>query len=214
VSALFHRKLLALAAPRSGTRYVKTALRGAGVKVGHESFKADGTVGMFFAVEDCAYPGKHWCTEDESRQRRSDYTFDQTWHFVRDPRKAIASMASSVLSQLVWFWQERHTGISAGIYPKKLRAMKFWVAWNEIIEACHPDFFFRVEEMSAVWPEICDRLDLPGATGFPSIPRDYGTVKPGERLFPDVSWDEMKSLDAQTFRAVKRMAERYGYETE
>jgi hypothetical protein len=192
---------------------VSKALQASGVRVGHEKFKDAGTVGMFFAVEDVWYPGKHWCTEDEQKQRRSDYEFEQVWHFTRDPRKVIASLASTWFAKPTWCWQERHTGISCGLYPKKLRAMKFWVAWNELIEKNEKiDLFFRLENIDAVWPEICSRLGITGSPAVPAIDRDYGTIGRGQQAVVPVTWDEMKSIDNETHLRVRDMAARYGYE--
>ncbi len=188
------------------------AINSCGAKVGHEKMKAGGTLGMYFAVEDVWYPGRHWCTEDEQKQRRSDYEFEQVWHFTRDPRRAIPSLASVWLDQRMWSWQERHTGVSCGIYPKKLRAMKHWVAWNELIEKNQPGFFFRIEDIDAVWPEICERLGVVDGRPVPKIPRDLGSVPDHNQSVIPMTWDEMKSIDNETYLRVREMAARYGYE--
>ena len=214
----FQRKLLVLASPRSATRFMTRLLRSAQVKIGHEHMKRDGTCGMFFAAEDCWYPGKHWTddfgTEDESRQRRSDYEFEQVWHMTRDPRKVIPSIASPVLNQNIWCWQERHTGISCGIYPKMLRSMLFWVAWNELIEKTgEAALCFRVEDVDARWPEMCDRLDIPYKPISSKIPRDYGACQEtGPRRLVPLNFDDMEAIDLETAKRVREMAERYGYD--
>ena len=207
-----NRKLLALAVPRSGTKFMSKVFRTSGVRAGHENIQSGGTVGMFFAAEDCWYPGTHWVGEDEQRQRRSDFEFEQVWHFVRDPLKVVASLASSAFAQYIWCWQERHTGISCGLYPKTLRAMLFWVAWNELIEKNNPDFFFRIEDIDAAWPEICERLGIEGKPEVPPYPRNYGTVYTGQQAVVPMTWDEMKSIDNETYLRVREMAARYGYE--
>jgi hypothetical protein len=206
-------KLLALACPRSGTRYLCKTLRNSGVPVGHEYLGYAGTVGMFFAVEDCWYPGKHWLGEDEQKQRRSDYEFEQVWHFTRDPRLAIASIASTSFQRTIWPWQERHTGISSGLYPKELRAMKFWVAWNELIEKRESiDLFFRIEDIDEMWPVLCERLGLDGVGGGLGYPKDLGSIENIRQRPVPMTWDEMKSIDNETYLRVREMATRYGYE--
>lgn len=210
----FHRKLLATSLPRSGSRFLTKVLRNAQVKVGHEALKSDGTVSMFFAVEDCWYPGKHWSTDDEERQRRSDYEFEQVWHFVRDPRWVIPSMASQQLPGNVWCWQERHTGISAGVYPKLLRSMLFWVAWNELIEKNEKvDFFFRIEDIDTHWPEICSRLgiDMQEYPTVPEVDRQYGTVEKGPKRNRPLSYEAMGAIDPAAALRVREMGHRYGY---
>ena len=209
-----HQKdLLALACPRSATRYLQRAMRNAGIKVGHESFKRRGTIGMMFAVEDSIYPGKHWSDENEWRQRRSHYDFGQVWHFTRDPRKVIPSLASFALSSEAWIWQERHTGIDAGLWPKELRAMLFWVAWNELIEKNEKiDYRFCIEDIDSEWPEICSRMGVDSSKGVPNIPLDYGTVETGPRRTQPLRWDAMLNIDEKTAHRVRTMAERYGYD--
>ena len=167
---------------------------------------------MFFAVEDCWYPGKHWLGEDEHLQRRSDHEFENVWHFARDPRKAIASIASASYQRTTWPWQERHTGVSCGLYPKKLRAMQFWVAWNELIESNNPEWFFRIEDIDAVWPEICERLGVDGVGNGLGYPRDLGSIENVKQRPVPMTWDEMKSIDNTTYLRVREMAARYGYE--
>jgi len=210
-----HHKLLGLATGRSGTRYLVKILRNCGIKVGHEGIKRDGTVGMFFAVEDCWYPGHHWYndTNDESQQHRSHFEFEQVWHFVRDPRKVIPSLANRHFPGTVWCWQERHTGISSGLFPKELRAMLFWVAWNEMIEKNEKiDLFFRIEEIDSVWPRICELLSLPEGSEIPPINRDYGSQVDGPTKPVPMSWEDMEKIDYASAARVREMAERYGYE--
>jgi hypothetical protein len=203
----FQKQLLVLGLPRSGTQYLTLVLRNAGVKVGHEMFKWDGTVGMFFAVEDVFYPGQHWSTDDEQRQRRSDYQFEQVWHLTRDPRRVIPSIVEAMNPQL-WVWQERHTGISCGLFPKTLRAMLFWVAWNELIEKNEEIAYrFRVEDIDAEWPTIRERLGIEADPEVPPVPRDYGHAK----SIAPLSFEDMEAIDASTAFAVRVMSERYGY---
>jgi len=214
----YKRKLLILSVARSGTQYITALLRNCGFKIGHEGFKREGTVGMFFAVEDVWYPGKHWNDddgfEDESRQKRSDYDFEQVWHMVRDPRRVIPSLSCHTFPPYLWCWQERHTGISCGIYPKELRAMLFWVAWNELIEQNEKiDLFFRVENVADKWEEICQRTGIAAGTPIPDLgENDYGSQEHGPRRPTFMPWEKMESIDLEAAKRVREMAERYGYE--
>lgn len=196
-------------------------LKNAGLEVNHEGMNRDGTVGMFFAVEDCWYPGKHWNDdlgyEDESLQRRSHYDFEQVWHVTRDPRSAIPSLAAPHLADIVWVWTERHTGISCGLFPKILRAMKFWVAWNELIEKNEKIAFrIRVEDVEERWDEICERLSIdqtnPDHATCPKIGKSYGHIDHGpNKGYKPMTFQEMFDIDGPTAEAVVKMAERYGY---
>lgn len=218
--AKFRRKLLVLSSPAGGTRYLTLVLKNAGLEVNHEGMNRDGTVGMFFAVEDVWYPGKHWNDElgyeDESLQRRSHYDFDQVWHMVRDPRHVIPSLAAPHLAPMVWVWTERHTGISCGLFPKILRAMKFWVAWNELIEKNESiDFHFRVEDVEVRWTEIRERLGVDPDMECPKIPKNHGHIDhgPNKGYYP-MTFDEMRAIDLEAAEAVIKMAHRYGYTEE
>jgi len=111
-------------------------------------------------------------------------------------------------------WQERHTGISCGIYPKMLRSMLFWVAWNELIEKTgEAALCFRVEDVDARWPEMCDRLGIPYKPISSKIPRDYGACQEtGPRRLVPLNFDDMEAIDLETAKRVREMAERYGYD--
>lgn len=213
----FNRKLLVLATPKSATRFLTKLMRNAHVKVGHEHIKRHGTVGCFFAVEDVWYPGKHWNddggVEDESRQRRSDYEFEHVWHMTRDPRKVIPSLAFRHFPGTMWCWQERHTGISCGIYPKMLRSMLFYVAWNELIERNERiDHRFRIEDIDDEWPGLCSRLDIECKPVPEALPRNYGTTETGPNAPVPLNYEEMEAIDLEAAKRVREMAERYGYD--
>ncbi len=216
---LFRRKLLVLSSPAGGSRYFRLVLNNAAVEVNHEGMGRDGNIGMFFAVEDVWYPGKHWNDdlgyEDEALQRRSHYAFEQTWHLTRDPRRVIPSLAAPHMAAMVWVWSERHTGISCGVFPKLLRAMKFWVAWNQIIESNDIDFRIRVEDVESRWDEIRDRLGIvdPEYATCPQIPKDTGHHDHGpNKGYRPMSFDELESVDLETAKRVREIAERYGYD--
>ena len=90
--------------------------------------------------------------------------------------------------------------------------MQFWVAWNELIESNNPEWFFRIEDIDAVWPEICERLGVDGVGNGLGYPRDLGSIENVKQRPVPMTWDEMKSIDNTTYLRVREMAARYGYE--
>jgi hypothetical protein len=127
----------------------------------------------------------------------------------------IPSIASRFFQRAIWPWQERHTGISSGLYPKTLRAMRFWVAWNELIEHNETiDFFFRIEDIDAVWPEIRRRLGISGYPEVPRVERDLGTAEHGVQHVQPLSFEQMDAIDLEAAKRVREMAARYGYSDE
>jgi len=200
-----HYKILVVGCPRSGTRFMRTLLRGQKIDVGHEALKDDGAVSCFYAVEDYHYPGKHY-RNDETKQYRSLNTFDHVWHQVRDPRCVIPSMVKG-LQPAFWHWQEKHTWIPGDAQPPELRAMLFWLHWNRMIDAIQQAYYrYRIEAIDSEWPKMRSLLGLPEIP-LPVIPRNIGTSKA-----PPMTWEQMKAFDEKTFSEVRELASVYGYE--
>lgn len=182
--------LLITGCPRSGTRYLASLLRAAGIRAFHERMGRDGTVNAAFAVDDFWYPGNN-------PDRPSRVRFDHVFHVVRHPLFCIASMAS-MNNPRFWHWTQLHTGLCFEDYESPLQhAARFWVKWNELVEKLSPQWRFKIE--SDFWPELCDRLGL-GERELPEV--DKHRSQHGSLAWADLG-------DAE--RGVREMAERYGY---
>ena len=117
-------KLLVLAFPRSGTRYIHTALQGYGLSVGHEYVQEDGVVSWKHLLEPA----------------------DIVLHQVRYPLDAITSCHeirgdSSRYIRKFTHVQDR---------DKLLFLTKSYLAWHELIENRKPLARYRVEDLP--WP--------------------------------------------------------------
>lgn len=117
-------KLLVLAFPRSGTRYIKTVLTSYGVQVGHESVERDGVVSWKHLLEPA----------------------DLVVHQVRYPLAAITSCLGIRSDSREYM--RTFTGLQKE--PRLLFMAKAYLEWHELIENRHPVFRYRVEDLP--WP--------------------------------------------------------------
>jgi hypothetical protein len=94
--------------------------------------------------------------------------------------------------------------------------MKFWLAWNLLIEQNEDIALrFRIEDIDAQWPGMCERLGIEYKPIPSVLPRDYGTSgERGPRRVVPLNFDEMEAIDYEAAKRVREMAERYGYNTE
>lgn len=204
---LFHRKILVTGMPRSGTRYIRAVLQNCGLNVGHETMRldgsrhADGLVSCFYAWDDYWYPGHP--------PYRSRFTFDQVWHQLRDPREVLPSLLAALRGRrgLFWRWQERHTGIPGDGEPGLIRAAKVWIVWTRHVEATCPDRTYRLEDVPEVWPELAERLGIPG-TPLPEV----SIEKYHNKDSAPVSWEEIEALDRKVSDELRQVAASVGYE--
>jgi hypothetical protein len=87
-----------------------------------------------------------------------------------------------------------------------IRAARFWLRWNEIIEP-QADLRIRVEDFERRWPELMERLSLDSK----GSPPDY-TPKSGGKRKDEFSWDILRSMDPDLYDAVRTKAKEYGYD--
>jgi hypothetical protein len=118
-------KLLVLSYPRSGTRYIRTALADLGMRIGHETVLEDGVVS--------------WCHIMEPA--------DLVVHQVRYPLDAINSFRKC--SAYAKRYVRDVTGISMEGNQFVFLA-EAYLAWHDLIENRKPAFRYRVEDLP--WP--------------------------------------------------------------
>ena len=199
------KKILVLAAARSGTRYLWKCLMLAGVDIGHERWKVNGTIAPALAVDDYFYAA-HW--EREKSPRRRDIVVDESWHQVRHPLDVISSWETGPnLSH--WHWQQKHTRVSWDERPF-VRAARYWLAWNDIIDAdCDTTLRYRIEDIESVWPEMMRRLGMDEE--LPDVARDFGKInlsRIGKTERVKARWEDLAEYE----EPVRLMAKEYGYE--
>ena len=184
-----------IGAPRSGTHYTAAVLRRAGLDIGHEVVRDDGTVSSLFVADDYYYPGQ------DPGGRRSEFAFDHVFHQTRHPLAAIASIAA-FMPITWWHWQEKHTGVSYDLPPLS-RAARAWLGFNRLAEDADPELRFRVEALPEVWPEVASRLSL-GETPCPEVSTNLHAL---QRPKVKVTWEAL-GVDEEPVRLA---AHRYGY---
>lgn len=207
--------LLITGAQRSGTRYLATVLRRAGVDATHEGNSSD---------------ERGWPQHDPRRGPRADVDVDVCWHaacwlgsdklsstfvvhLVRDP---LASIASSMTRQT--FWRPRPSGRWAISQMPEIgegqsnieRCALYWRYWNSMVER-YAHARFRVEDTcseclaelfcSAGVAHDCGRL----AEAIEATSK-YVNTNPGRGR--TIDWQQIPEPPRQ---AVREMAQRYGY---
>lgn len=188
-------------------------LRKTGLKVGHERVDADGTVSYYFAPrhadwlprtgDDSDYGNRH------RLQRPQHYDFKYVFHQVRHPLKVIASV-QWIIPTADWQYIAEHV---ASIDPKPkrrmLRAMRYWLEWNLLVEQRFPTMRFRLEDPP--WGDIGFLL---GVGGMELVAKDVRRMNrsTGWRKAPKLQWHQLEAVDPKLTDAIRRKALEYGYE--
>lgn len=230
VKAKQKRKLLILACGRSGTQYISKVWKKAGLDFGHEHVLSDGCVSMYFCLPHADISAfntsnKHAVHPNEYRE---DFEFEHIWHQVRDPLKAIDSMAKA-FNSTVRRWTQDHMGIDAGnaykrqcsIEDKYLWAMRYYLQGNELM-AQQAQLTYRLESLQNIWwAPLCDKLGL----GLPLFPNVSSTTNRGLRFafkskeqaaeiretLYDTSWETLKRVDKTLAGEIRERTREWGY---
>ena len=129
-------KLLILATPRSGTRYIVNVLAQAGVRIGHEVMGPSGTV--------------DW----KQLWRVAQWDYDRIWHQVRHPLQVISSMVAWTPG-----WVAGHSE-HYGTEDLVETACAYWTQFVEVAdEFAH--LSYCIEDLELEWPELLQDLALP-----------------------------------------------------
>lgn len=164
-----------------------------GVRALHEAIGRDGSVSCWLSVPDWYHPHAN------GSGLRSQYENARLLHIVRHPLRAVESLRV-FFHPSWWHWQQQHTGIE---YDRESYEFygKFWVKWNELIDAQSPFARFRIEFPEEDWPAVAKEL---GVAGMPQVEIDE-TWKTKKK--PSITWDDLG--DAK--QMVRSMADKMGY---
>jgi hypothetical protein len=120
-----------------------------------------------------------------------------------------------------FFGDWRHpTFLRARTGPKTYLVAKYWLKWNELCEKV-AERTYRVENIDAEWPWLCSVAGVP-AQPLPEISRSTNRATRWNKPFvdkkaiqaePDLSWDELFSIDAVLASMIASKAVEYGYES-
>ena len=181
--------------PRSGTAYIRMALKLAGLEwIRHEWWRDQGVVSWFYAGDvRMAYHGFR-----PNPPRRADTVL----HQIREPLANIASMYT--LCSNCWAYIESYTPVVQG--PDILKAAQVWYYWNKLAEG-RAVYSYRVEDVPRCWPNIVEHAGLPPDTPLPDVPIHMRNVRP----HPPVTWADIEAVSATWCRRVQSLAETYGY---
>jgi hypothetical protein len=177
---------------RSGTKYMATVLRKAGLNVRHERPGKDGTVSAIWIVEDERYPVYH--------HQGPRPEFDLVLHQVRDPLKTIASLTTTRPGS--WRWLARHVPIDLSDGILKIAA-EFWYFWNLKCEA-RASYRYRIEDLPEEWETLRQLIGIPG-----ELDKTVSTTV-NARSHKKVKWPEIYQATSLC-GSIREMGGRYGY---
>lgn len=203
------RRLLLLGTGRCGTMFTTKALQTVGINVLHEKVGEHGTVSHYFVVDSNWYPMAPWQENQGKKhvgERRSDFKFKHVLHIVRDPRKAIPSM-TKIFGSVTWQFYVDNGIIPAGIKNPMLRAMHFWLRHNEQAEK-QAEYTFSLERYAQSWPVIMEILGE--NEPYPAHLKPMNKTGGFKAYLPE-TFESLIERDADIGKAIKQMANRYGY---
>jgi len=177
--------------------------------------------------------------EDTVLRESSDFKHFPVVHFVRHPLKAITSLVTCFCGcgsmscgawadEPSWEWAGKHIDFSQkhcknyrreglcigyGADTRKgrlVRAIEYWVGWNEMVEKTS---HYRVQMEEYDLKELIEEMKwdkfLDGKEVQQQPFKRKSKTKTKDRQ--EVTWEEMKSLDASLEAKVWELAQRYGY---
>ncbi len=225
-----HRRVLITGCGRSGTIYTSTLLGACGLEVPHENnMGKDGIASWLFGAESSTAP---WGPAP------SEYSFEHIVHLVRNPLSSIPSITT--FKRSAWDYITRQVPIDPSD-PLLLRAAKYWLYWNELVEK-RAHLRLRIEEMPGAIATLCDRIGSPvGISPMREIPTDLNTRRYGRLfnlfeteclglgfvrqntllkkmlarlppMYADITWSDLRALDPSLAERVCEKALSYGYQ--
>lgn len=188
---------------RSGTLYMATALKAAGINAGHEQVFTPGSVDPVTSPK--------WKAGEVSWLAAPFTPIDEmpVLHQVRHPLKVIGSLLRHGLVQpgegSYTLYAYRHLPGLKALSSAIERAAYYWLHWNDLVTGA--ELTYRVEALDeALLDRICDLVGVEGDTARAlSIPRDLNSIASPV----PVDWaDVPQPLRSQ----VQEAGIRYGYE--
>lgn len=170
--------------PRSGTTYMATILKEAGLKVAHERNGAfengNGEQGMV------GWPALFKPMDYEKRIL-----------LVREPLAMISSYQS--IQRLFWDSQlGKFFKIQRGAGGK----IEFSISWYSVFA----DMIVQVEQVESRWPEIAEFL---GCGIMP--PQSLSLTRINSRQHTDLTWNDLKNINYRLTEMVMAIGSRFGY---
>jgi hypothetical protein len=224
-----YKRVLITGCGRSGTKYISILLGRCGLEIVHERrMGKDGISSWLFGAESSTAP---WGPSP------ADYSFEHTFHLIRNPLSAIPSIAT--FSRAAWKYISGHISIEASDSPI-LRSAKYWLYWNGMVEN-KTDIRLKIEDMPGAIAILCDRvgaqLDI---SSIKQVPNDLNTRRYGNLfnifectcldvglvrniaflkkllskippMYDDLTWKDLGALDLSLAEKIYAKALKYGY---
>lgn len=217
-------RLLVTGTGRCGTMYVHRLLRKAGFDSVHEYDRYE-RVGKDAVVSNWLAPTRYEKGDNRLPPAGPRYCApDAVLHLVRHPLKVMASLPAFSPS---WFeYMSYYCGVKpVSGEPNLRRAMRFYVAWNRMIEKMALPrandgraMRVRVEDDEALTLALASllRTDI-SEFATDELPKDLNTARGSTwkyKKYDPVTWDDMFKVDTTAFEDVKEMCQDYGYDDE
>jgi hypothetical protein len=208
-------RLLVTGTCRSGTWYLTRCLHAAGLDIGHEALKPDGTVSGFMWLNHPWYPSKH---ERPGDPAPSKVSYTHRWHLVRDPLATIPSLAYVLDNDGMQRWlaslyeaevlpdlgNEYRPVTEPWPQDAAMRAsLRYWTVATENAIATTEGRVY-LETVQRQWPLI--RHDLGLRREFPveiRVPNAQGRGR--------TTWGDLYRIDPQWAERAESLALRLGY---
>lgn len=192
--------LLVVGCGRSGTAYMTSFLKQAGVQVRHEQMGEDGSVSWLLTARTDWAP---W------GPLSADYDFAHVFHQVRNPIKMIQSFYNSP-PLATWNWISYVIPEIELSDPDLTKCVKYWIYWNKMAEA-QAEWTYRIEDFDNCYKEFGERLGIAlSCEDVKAIAKDTNTR--GVPQHP-ITWEILKDeLDSDLYQLLCETAIHYGYD--
>lgn len=189
-------RVIALAHPRSGTRYTAHCFRCAGWDVQHEQIGSDGISSWTWAVNSSKVP---WGVP-RNNIGRTEFVL----HVMREPGAAISSIAYTEYASEPWRAKWIVIPADAGVLE---RAVWSYYGWNKLIEKNQPTHHAQLEQVEPVIAKITNHDPI-----FMVVERDKRNSCRNGRPHPTFSLEEITATRwkySQTADLLKQTQEMY-----
>jgi len=208
------RKILVIGTGRSGSKTITHQLRKAGLDVGHEHCRSEGTSTHYFHTDHKWYPYFPWTDKGIDRkahlgERMSDYKFENIVHVVRNPLVCIPSI-SRVHTEMDYEFLEDLKLIPMGLKGGLLKAMHYWLSVNKAIEEnLAPHLRIKLENLDKEWPKIMRLVGIEN-TKIP-MPDKRMNKTSGYRKYDPITKQDILDEDWAIGKEIVSLAKKYGY---
>lgn len=214
----YHRAILVVGHPRTGTAFAASLLTALGLEVGHERDGKDGISSWMFAVEDAKNP---YAIDPVAASRRNLH-WDHLLHPVRDVATAVPSiMRENAYAPLSLAFRRYHilreTGTDLDLQVDGFaKAVLSLLEWSRIIDRLAPGLVFRIEDQQDRLLTYLRNHELISGIAMPAPAAIKTNDDKAYQGFhypkPAIGAADWAKLDPPTWLGVVTYCQRYGYD--